>query len=124
MRRARALLACIALAGCASSSLSAEEQANRCDDFARAVAVARLPTTPSEQVARDVANSLDSQLARMATPALHEPAVQVHQDLHRIELLRRRGDTERADRTAEKAREHLAELAEACDLPEERFLTP
>ena len=110
------------LAACSSGGLSAAEKSARCESFATAVAHAKLATTPAESLARDVANSLDDLLPAMSTPELHGPAIEVHQDLHRIEAFQRRGDTARADRQAESAREHLAQLASACGLPTDRFL--
>jgi hypothetical protein len=104
--------------------MSAADREARCADFAKAVAPAKLSTTPAEDLARDVANSLDALLPKMSAPDVHSPAVEVHQDLHRIEKFVRRGDTERADRSAESARAHLRELATACELPLERFLQP
>jgi hypothetical protein len=104
--------------------MSAADREARCAEFAKAVSVAKLTTTPPEALARDVANSLDGLLPKLSAPELHSPAVEVHQDLHRIEKFARRGDTTRADTATSKAREHLQELATACDLPIERFLEP
>jgi hypothetical protein len=110
------------LAACSSGGLSADEKSERCNAFASAVSLARLATTPAEALARDVANSLDDLLPQMSTPELHGPAIEVHQDLHRIEAFQRRGDTARADRQAASARDHLTQLASACGLPVDRFL--
>lgn len=119
----RRLLVVAALAtACSSGGLSPTEKTARCEAFADAVAVARLASTPGEDLAKRVAESLDDLLPRMSTPELHGPAIEVHQDLHRIEQFRRRADTARADRQAESAREHLAALARACGMPEDRFL--
>jgi len=117
-----ALLALALVAACSSGGLSAQEKTARCEAFASAVSVARLSTTPSGDLAKQVAESLDDLLPRMSTPELHAPAIEVHQDLHRIEQFQRRGDTARADRQAASAREHIAALARACGLPAERFL--
>lgn len=119
----RALVVTAALlAGCAGSSLSAADKAERCAAFAKAVSAAHLATTPDEATARDTANSLDALLTTMSTPALHEPAVQVHQQLHEVEKWQRKNDTSRADAAAAKAREQLTSLAKACDLPASDFL--
>ena len=121
--RASAVLLALLVTGCSSGGgLSAAEKTARCEEFATAVSAARLSSTPSETVAKDVAESLDDLLPRMSTPDLHGPAIEVHQDLHRIEQFQRRGDTTRADRQAASAREHLGELATACGLPVERFV--
>lgn len=121
MRRLLPALLVLATA-CGGSPLSPEEKAMRCKEFAGAVAVARLSSTPSEQVARDVANALDNTLSRMGTPALHTPAVEVHRDLHAVEVARRAGDDAKADAAAARARAALAELATACSLPLAAFL--
>lgn len=112
------------VAGCAGSSLSAADKAARCATFAKTVSAAHLATTPDEATARDTANALDSLLPKMSTPALHEPAIQVHQQLHEVEKWRRKADAGRADAAAQKARDRLAELAKACDLPTSDFLGP
>ena len=96
----------------------------RCLDFADAVAKANLTSTPSEAVARDVANSLDSRLSRLGSPAVHDPAVKLHQDLHAVEVARRRNEPADADRAASRAREDIDRLAAACDVPSSRFLEP
>lgn len=121
--RPGALLACLAVAACGGSSLSAQDKTARCEAFADAVAVAQLTDTPAAKLAEDVANSLDPLVPKMSTPALHGPAVEIHQDLHRIAQFGKRKDTARADRQAESARRHAAELAKACGLPVERFLS-
>lgn len=119
------LPAVVLLAACSSGGgLSAAEKSARCEEFAKAVSVARLGTTPGEALAKQVGESLDDLLPRMSTPELHAPAIEVHQDLHRIEQFQRRGDAARADRQAAGAREHVTQLAEACALPVERFLGP
>ena len=112
------------LTSCGAESLSVADRQSRCAAFADAVAAAKLSSTPSEGIARDVANSLDGLLPRMSAPDLHGPAVELHQDLHRIEKFARRGDTERADKAAGSARDQLHKLATACELPVERFLEP
>jgi hypothetical protein len=117
----RLVLVALLAAGCSSGGLSAADKTARCEEFATAVSAAKLASTPSEEVARDVAATLDDLLPKMSTPELHGPAIEVHQDLHRIEAFQRRGDTARADKQAVSAREHLAELAKACDLPLSRF---
>ncbi|HUR13591.1 MAG TPA: hypothetical protein VM097_03755 [Mycobacteriales bacterium] len=120
MRRlSAAVLLCAA--ACGGSALSPQEKTERCQDFAAAVAAGRLRTTPSEQVARDVAASLDNKLSRLGTPALHTPAVQVHQHLHRVEAAQRRGDAAAADRASADVRRAVSDLADACDLPEAAF---
>ena len=121
MKRLSAGVLLLAVA-CGGSALSPEEKAERCRDFAAAVAVAHLRTTPSEAVARQVANSLDNRLSRLGTAELHTPAVQVHRYLHVVEVAQRRGDAADADKAAERARTAIAELARACDLPESDFL--
>jgi hypothetical protein len=121
MKRLSAGVVLLAVA-CGGSALSPQEKAERCQGFAGAVAVAHLRTTPSEQVARDVASSLDNRLSRLGTVELHTPAVQVHRYLHAIESAQRRGDAEAADKAAERARRAVSELARACDLPESDFL--
>lgn len=122
MRRAgtAVLLAC--LVGCGGTPLTAQEKDARCRDFAGAVAVAKLRTTPTEDLARTVASSLDNRLSRLSTADLHTPAIEVHRDLHAVEVARRRGDAQAADRAAASAREALAQLARACGLPESDFL--
>ena len=120
--RLAALTAALLLTGCAGSGLSPAEQAQRCGDLADAVAKARLSTTPDEQLAREVAVSLDSRLSRLGSPAVHDPAVLLHQQLHAIEAERRRGDSARADDAARKARAAIDRLATACQLPAARFL--
>ena len=123
VRRTAGLLALVALlSGCGAQSLSPEEKRARCRDFATAVARADLRTTPSESVAREVADSLDNRLSRLGAPALHTPAVEIHRDLHAVEVALRGGDTEKADEAAARAREAVQELAAACDLPESAFL--
>jgi hypothetical protein len=112
----------VALTGCAASGLSPQEQAARCADLADAVSKAHLTSTPSEQVAQQVAVSLDNRLSRLGSPAVHDPAVQLHQQLHAIESERRRGDSARADAAAPRARDAIDRLATACDLPATRFL--
>ena len=114
----------VAVVGCGSGGMSAGDREARGAAFATAVSAAKLATTPPEALARDVANSLDGLLPKLSAPELHSPAVEVHQDLHRIEKFARRGDTARADSAASAAREHLQELATACELPVERFLEP
>ncbi len=123
MKRALVVTA-VLLAGCAGSSLSAADKTERCTAFATTVSAARLTTTPDEATARDTANALDSLLATMSTPALHDPAVQVHQQLHEIEKWQRKADATRADEAAKKARDQLAALAKACALPASDFLGP
>jgi hypothetical protein len=118
----RLLLVVGLVAACSSGGLSDSDQASRCTAFADAVSGAKLSSTPTEDVAKQVAERLDELLPRMSTPELHGPAIEVHQDLHRIEQFQRRGDRERADRQAASAREHLGQLASACDLPLDRFL--
>lgn len=108
--------------GCGGSPLTAQEKDERCRDFAAAVAVAGLRTTPSEEVARTVAGSLDDRLSRLGTAALHTPAIEVHRQLHAVEIARRKGDTEAADRAAARVREAVRQLASACGLPESDFL--
>jgi hypothetical protein len=112
----------LSLVGCGSASLSPQEKAQRCQDFAAALAVAGLRSTPSEAVARDVANSLDNKLSRLGAPALHTPATEIHRDLHAVEVARREGDAAKADAAAARARQAVAELARACGLPEADFL--
>jgi hypothetical protein len=124
MRKAVAVVALVAAAACGSGGMSAADRQARCAEFAKAVAPAKLSTTPPEALARDVANSLDPLLPKMSSPDLHAPAVEVHQDLHRIEKFARRGDASRADSAASSAREHLKDLASACELPVGRFLQP
>ena len=87
MRAAATLVLVLALGACSASGLSAEEQAERCSDFADAVAKAHLTGTPSEEVAREVANSLDNRLSRLGSPAIHDRAVKVHRELHAIEQI-------------------------------------
>lgn len=118
------VVAAALIAGCAGSSLSAADKAERCASFAKTVSAAHLAATPDEATARDTANSLDSLLPKMSTPALHEPAVQVHQQLHEIEKWQRKNDSARADAAAVKVREQLTALAKACDLPASDFLGP
>jgi len=121
-RHIRVAVVVLVTACSSSGGLSAAEKTARCEEFATAVSVAKLGTTPSEDLAKQVGESLDDLLPKMSTPELHGPAIEVHQDLHRIEAFQRRGDTARADRQAGSAREHLAELASACGLPADRFL--
>lgn len=120
--RGRLVLAALLLTGCGASGLSPQEQAQRCADLADAVAKAHLSSTPDESTAREVADSLDNRLSRLGSPAVHDPAVQLHQDLHQIEKALRRGDRVRADEVAARARQHVAQVADACDLPASRFL--
>lgn len=121
MKRLSAALL-LGAAACGGSALSAQEKASRCQDFAAAVAVAHLRTTPSESVAREVANSLDNRLSRLGTAELHTPAIEIHRYLHAVETARRRGDVEAADRAAGRARDAVVELARACGLPDSAFL--
>lgn len=121
-RLAGAAAGALLLSGCGGSSLTPAQQAERCEDFAAAVAKAGLSGTPSEQVAADVGGSLDNRLSRIGGPAVHGPAVQLHQQLHAIELAHKRHDQARADQAAERAREAIERLAAACDLPPARFL--
>jgi hypothetical protein len=118
----RLVVMALLVAGCAGSGLSAQEQKQRCTDFAAEVAKAKLSTTPSQQVALDVANALDAKLSRLGSPSVHDPAVDVHAELHNVEVALKKGDQDRADRAAGKARERIKELAEACGLPESAFL--
>lgn len=120
VRHSFALL--LVLAGCSANSLSADELQSRCLDFADTVSKAQLSTTPSEERARDVADRLDNQLSRLASPAVHDPAVKVHQALHAIEIAQRHDRTAEADEAAARARENIDKLAEACDVPSSRFL--
>lgn len=123
MRGTLAALAVLTLTGCAGSSLSEADKAERCATFATTVAKADLQAgTPDEQTAKAVAEALDPQLARLSTPALHDPAVRVHQALHTVESAVRRGDTAQADEAADKARAQLEALATACGLPAADFL--
>ena len=117
-----AVLVLLAAVACGGSALSPQEKASRCQDFADAVAVAKLRTTPAEQLARQVANSLDNRLSRLGTADLHTPAIEIHRYLHAVEVAQRRGDSEAADKAAERARASVSELARACDLPESVFL--
>jgi len=124
VRRAAALLLLLPglTLGCGGGSLTPEDKAARCRDFAAAVAVAQLRSTPSEDLARSVADSLDNRLSRLGTPALHTPAVEIHRDLHAVEVAQRAGDTAKADEAAGRARAAVGELAAACGLPEADFL--
>lgn len=118
----RLLVVATLLAGCAGSGLSPQEQTQRCTEFAAALSKAKLSSTPSEQVAKDVADDLDARLSRLGSPEVHEPAVEVHQDLHNIELHLKKGQADRADQAAASARRHIEQLAQACDLPISAFL--
>ena len=119
----RLVLVALLATACGSGGLSAQEKSARCEAFAEAVSAAELGSTPDEALAKQVAESLDDLLPRMSSPELHAPAIEVHQDLHRIEQFQRRGDRERADRQAQSARGHLTELASACGLPKERVFS-
>ena len=121
-RRTGLVVVLLTVTGCGAQSLSPEERTARCGDFAAAVARADLRGTPTEAVAREVADSLDNRLSRLGAPALHTPAVEIHRDLHAVEVAQRAGDSEKADEAAARAREAVSELAAACGLPESAFL--
>ena len=112
----------LVLAGCSAQSLSSQELKSRCLDFADAVSRAQLSTTPNEKLARDVADSLDNKLSRLGSPAVHDPAVKLHQALHAIEVAQRNDRTDQANEATARARENIDKLAKACDLPSSRFL--
>lgn len=124
-RRTTVLAAALLLAACGiSNGLTPQQRADRCADFARAVARAQLSGTPDEKLAREVADSLDGKLSRLGSPDLHDPAVSLHQDLHAVQLAQRQGSSSKADEAAAKARTHAAALAKACDLPVTDFVPP
>lgn len=112
------------LTACAGTSLTAAQKTERCTSFAQKVAVGSLSRTPEEKTAKSVADSLDPLLSGMSTPALHDPAVRIHQDLHAVEIARRQGKTSQADEAAARVRTSIADLAKACGLPESAFLGP
>lgn len=121
--RLLALAPLLLLTACGGGGLTDAQKADRCGEFADKVVVADLAAgTPDEKTARDVAGTLDPLLSRLSTPAVHDPAVRVHQQLHAVELAAKRGDDGQADKAAEKAKDAVTELAGACGLPESRFL--
>ncbi len=118
----RLVLAALLLTACAGSSLSAADKTARCTAFAQKVAVATMSTTPDEKTAKSVADSLDPLLSGMSTPALHDPAVRIHTDLHAVEIAQRQGKADQADAAAARVRASITDLAKACGLPESTFL--
>ncbi len=118
----RLALVALLLTGCAGSTLSAADKTARCTAFADKVSAAGLSATPSEQTAKSVADSLDPLLSAMSTPALHDPAVRIHTDLHAVEIAQRQGKTDQADTAANRVRASISDLAKACDLPESAFV--
>lgn len=118
----RLLLVFVLLTGCAGASLTEAQQTERCTTFAQQVAAGSLASTPDEKIAKSVADSLDPLLSGMSTPALHDPAVRIHQDLHAVEVAQRQGKTSQADAAVARVRTSISDLAKACGLPESAFL--
>ncbi len=121
-RMYRTVAALLALTACSSGTLTPAQKTERCIAFAAAVAKAGLPATPDEKTARQVGDSLDALLSRLGTPAIHDPATRVHQQLHDIESARKRGDAAAADAAAAKAVTAVGQVATACDLPLTEFV--
>lgn len=116
-RSAWALVLALLVGACSAGAPDASEQRQRCQALAETISVAALRTTPAESTAREVAHELDDRLPRLGSPAVHGPAVEVHNSLHTIEKLLGRGNKAEAAKAAGEARSAIDRLATACALP-------
>jgi len=108
-------------AGCVAAQ-SPEEKRQQCGELADLVSEAHLAGSPTAEQATDVANRMDSKLSRLRTPSVHDAAVDVHAELHRIQIADEKGDDAKTQEKIADARSAARDLADACDLPAERFL--
>ncbi len=122
---ARALPALMApgllLIGC-GTTLTPAEMADQCAALAQDTAQAGLAGTPTREQAKAVADRLDSRLTELRDPRLHDAVVALHSHLHGVDAALRKGDTARAGKLTEQARDDLAEAAAICSLPRATFL--
>ena len=112
----------VLVTGCAGAGLTDAQRSERCAAFAAEVRQSGLPAIPDAATAKQVADRLDPLLSGMATPALHDPAVRIHQDLHAVDVAQRQGKADQAGTAAGRVVDAVGDLATACGLPRSAFL--
>ena len=117
MRLAAGLFAvsAVLVTGCVSSQ-SPEDRAKACRGLATDVSGIDLAGTPTLEQAKKVGLLLDSRINQLRDPSAHDPAIDLHANVHRIQKALEDGDTERAAEATRAARSAAVAAADACDL--------
>jgi hypothetical protein len=101
--------------GCVSSQ-SPEDRSRACRGLADDVSGVDLDGSPTVDQATNAGLALDSRLSQLRDPSIHDPAVRLHSNVHRIQSALEDGDTERAAEATRAARTAALQAADACDL--------
>lgn len=107
-----------------STGVSPELKAQQCEAFANDVVGAHLAGTPNEQEVTEASDRMDSRVNLVGDPSAHDAALRLHNQLHSLKQALADKDAPRAAQVLERTQAAAREAAEACGLPEQRFLAP
>lgn len=101
--------------GCISSQ-SPEDRARACRGLADDVSDIDLAGTPTLAQAKNVGLKLDSRIIELRDPSSHDPAIDLHANVHVIQKALEDGNQQRAADATQRARSAALKAAKACKL--------
>ena len=112
----RRVLAVVLLTAACSGAGSKADNAALCAGVTADLKGAGLTGTPTREQARTAATKLDARITAVASPALHDAVIRLHQHVHDIETAWRKNRPDDARRAADRARKDAGEIARTAQI--------